>query len=622
MFNQLNLSGGYQPPTEGFSKAQAIEDGIERASGPFTDPVAYTLGYLKRAVEDVSAVDEDLGSTLSDIADDLARFMEDQIMLMFKNWEVEQVRRDDMLVEQHNKVYATIGKQQALPSALLRMAAETPSPQKSASGDGTIASTVVEDGQRQQHHHHQSEQPQRAVQVKPARGEQDPAKQVSCGLYLIMEALQAKLQAEAAVAHYHVKSNNTLFTLASAPNHKPHTRSIPAHSGVAGAVFSSGIAINLPDMDDETRAMYYKDAHGKKHDADYGVDEHRAPVVDNVLAFPVWSAGKVVGVVEVINKRQGNRAWNGADEGFVYAAAQLVSHLFSYCTANVVNLAPFSPQQLRSVRPLTNLQEVGLDVTDLELKSLVSQLILRADEVHTQLSKDGEKLKEKTAGVSLTSNLKEVHAYMQNLEDSYRNGLNSVVVADREVLSLQDELSKRNQRIRILEENLNYVNEQLVALKSRSSKSEQPVAGHEYNTRNYSNETLALGTTQQGTLVRSPRSGGKHVQVTSPRQQQQLQKQLSNASLSRSSGGGVGGGLSNRTLEGAVSFVAAANAAMLTVSRMGTRKVLAPIDGSPSQAVHQNHYQRHRMSISSRTPVVGGSLTKSLGSLYKKHRMN
>eukprot|EP00759_Apiculatamorpha_spiralis_P008680 PhF_6_TR15617/c0_g1_i1/m.24228 len=462
-----------------FDRDKAKIDGIEPERGCYSEDLAFGFGYLRQTIGEVAAMDNALAQSLASTVNSLKQAVERQITMLFTYWDVKNQERDKMLRDAQMDVYASLVPKSLLENYLPGSMARSTTPPGSPSAQNLSLprgnNFVV-----QKH--------------------DDPYKQLSCSIYVILESLMFQLQADTAVAYFHVKSSNTLHAVGAAPDFRSQgpKRSIAAHQGVAGAVFMSGIALSLPAIDDNTKALYYKD--DRKEGITY--------VVDSVLSFPIWGGGKPIGVVEILNKRGGNLSWKPGDESLALGAATLLGHLFQYLPVSFANQHPYNPAPLRSIRQLHTLAEHGLDVHEYELDSISSQLILRGDITGNTLArvdpKDSEKLKnhEKTTTVT-TPNLKEFHSYLANLELSYRNGLNSVVVADKELQSLQDELAKRNHKIRILEDNLNYVNDQFLALKAKLSPSENPVTGHEANYKNYEKD----GKDKKSSSVDSGRRG-------------------------------------------------------------------------------------------------------------------
>lgn len=337
----------------------------------------------------------------------------------------------------------------------------------------------------------------------------------------------AKLQCDAAVAYYYVKSSNVLHAVGAAPDFRSRgsKRQVPAHQGVQGAVFTSGIALSLSSIDDDTRGLYFKD---RKEIMEYSVD--------NVAVFPIRAGGTSIGVVECINKRGGNLTWSPTDESFICSAATMLSHLMQYCNVNFATAPVFVPSALRNIRQLSTLHDSGLDITEFELDSLSSQLVLR-----DELSGGGSLRADKAQSIT-TPNLKEVHSYLTNLELSYRNGLNTVVVTDKEVTTLQEELTKRNHRIRLLEENINYLNDQLVAVRTRVSPHFAPVPGHDLNFRNYTDtkeKTEKKLTMREAVTMATTANGFADILNPKPAKLAPLPRQGHTSSVAPTLGGGL-----------------------------------------------------------------------------------
>jgi hypothetical protein len=300
------------------------------------------------------------------------------------------------------------------------------------------------------------------------------AKYTMASMYLIAEAAAATVKAERAIVYGFYRTSNVLKGICTVP-HSVLKVAMASHSGVPGVVFSSGIAFSI-SIESEEQLPLVK----------YG-DEMLGTDSKNVICFPILDRTmQPIGVVELTNKLHGKVMWNEADESVVYHAALLLSHVMTaYPEVDLISSPAFDPSHsLHPTKPWqledSLLASLGLEIPSAILDSSHPQLVLRSGAKETlgsamlanppnaraptattpTLGKEHERAK----AVVTSSSLKEVYSYVSTLEESYRQGLNNFVHADKDRKLLSDEIQRKNHAIRILEENKTSLEDSVTAL--------------------------------------------------------------------------------------------------------------------------------------------------------------
>ncbi|MDJ0870085.1 MAG: ATP-binding cassette domain-containing protein [Myxococcota bacterium] len=108
----------------------------------------------------------------------------------------------------------------------------------------------------------------------------------------------------------------------------PHEIRIPRDAGIAGAVVSSGIGLNIPDAYEDPR--FYR-----------GVDEETGFRTRSILAVPLRTAeGEVFGVAELLNKLSGDAFDEGDRRRFEDLTASMSAILRSWSRLRAASGAP------------------------------------------------------------------------------------------------------------------------------------------------------------------------------------------------------------------------------------------------------------------------------------------
>ena len=574
------------PAAPGGSQGACVSPLQDQAltSPPFTDSVQDAITDLRRGLAEAEAsLPDGEARKLQAQADAVVSVFEQQVLLMFRNWNVHKadqaghLRKADM--DTVNRLRAEMGSpyeglpgpgiaipdstsHPSHPHTLLQGLNVGPSPLRGLAGSGddtqevaaaaaaAAAATVAS----------AAPQPSGGNGVRGAAGggggggRADLRRGAAVALHLHLSALATRVQAQQAVLYLYDKTTATLRSACSVPPGVSVT--VPAHLGVQGAVFHSSVAFNLGGVEDEAQPLVKS------------ADLQAGRVTHTILAFPLVSGTQrgALGLVEVVNKRGGAK-WTAADEAVAYHASSTLYHIVRQLPQELVaSLDSASPVPgvgcLAAAAAAAASGGVADDVVDgaagcgdaggeaaaasgggkqakqqrrreagragrkvpaaaaaaaadagpaedeggegggggaaadaaSDLRREVGQLAVGsvAQTSRTQLvfrPERGQKVDTanvKGAPLTDTNNVKELHSYLQTLEESYRRGLNQYVLVDSEKREVLLEVGKKTQRIRVLEENITYLTKQNSVLQSRSSLPAGGIPpGHAPNYHNY-----------------------------------------------------------------------------------------------------------------------------------------
>eukprot|EP01062_Namystynia_karyoxenos_P074237 TRINITY_DN71100_c0_g1_i1.p1 TRINITY_DN71100_c0_g1~~TRINITY_DN71100_c0_g1_i1.p1 ORF type:complete len:705 (+),score=232.49 TRINITY_DN71100_c0_g1_i1:76-2190(+) len=453
-------------------------------SPPFSQGVIDCLYHLRTSIEDVSALDESLGTLLRDTANELAREFEMQVMMMFSNWEVAENRRRELL---RREKIAKDPAERLRKQAAADREAMSPSAPKSGKLQFDLDAELEAERQRAQEGPQLKAKQRSRMQsdrVAHSHGADGRAKELrrsmATTLSVVLRALVDKVQAQRASLYLFHRTSSTLRSVVSSPDLAAKQVIIPSHTGAAGNVFTSGVAFNIGCVDEHMQSLC------KVTDQLTGVH------TKNLLAFPVIGgcAKQSVGVLELQNKANGSRRWTEEDEFTVYHTAQLLHQIITQYPHEI-----FHELDLKTAVQIGGAVEANIATPDEQAKDLDlvaaaeaqvdadsdnrrvekvaitqnyrAQLVFRTDATAKLL--DPGKVAAVGAPVVNSTNLKEVHSYLTNLEESYRSGLNQYVTVEKEKSALQEELQRKIQRIRVLDENVAYLDTQLRHVKAKDA---------------------------------------------------------------------------------------------------------------------------------------------------------
>ena len=468
-------------------------------SPPFTDEVAEAVADATRVLqqEEGEAPQHSTPATLlpafKEVLQRLVAAFEKQTLLMFGHWHVEEAKREAYLQESNMHVVDQLRREmgspyQGKPAPLSPHMTNLLVGAEGVGGAVSVPpSTLFRDAVTPGY-----------TAPAPGRKGRNPKGDLKRGacltLHLHLSALATQVQASQAVLYLYDKTTSTLRSLSSVPHGINVT--VPSHLGVQGAVFNSSVAFNLNKVEEDA-APLLKSADSQAH-----------RITKNFLAFPLISGTQrsAIGVVELVNKRGGAK-FTSTDEATAYHTASTLFHIVKQLPAETLqglNSSSTTPllAQLAPSHDLNLTQPIKPEDIP-EERDETSTSPKRKDEVEegsappvgqtsrTQLvfrPEAGAKLDvtssgSKSAPVTDCGNVKELHNYLQTLEDSYRRGLNKYVLIDAEKQSIIDDLARKTQRIRVLEENATYLGGQIQQL--QNGRDSGVVAGHTANFNNF-----------------------------------------------------------------------------------------------------------------------------------------
>jgi len=498
-----SAANGTPPPNElgserGSQRSADDEDGVG-LSPPFTQGVSDCLYHLRTVIEDIAPlIDFYQAQSLRDIAHDLAVEIELQIMMMFENWGVAENRRRELLRKEK------IAKD---PGERLRRQAQVDRPSgKNTKLQFDLGAELEASGDQQKSADQGPPCPQRATKVRTKQTtdyrsdvkQRDLRRALASTLAMVLHALGSKVQAQRGTLYLYDRTTSTLRSVCTVPDPSEKQIIIPSHTGAAGSVFTSAVAFNVSNVDEHMQSVCKV------------TDSLTGCVTKNLLAFPVvgGSSKQPLGVIEMNNKAGGTRKWNEQDEFMMYNTANLLHQLFLQYpsevfsdleprAAQVIALSAIngSPTDDQLDLNAAALNAMGSDSTEqrnrvgqgVVTQNYRAQLVFRTETGAPGKMPDPSKMAGGGAPVVNSVNLKEVHSYLTNLEESYRSGLNQYVTVEKEKCRLQEDLQRKIQRIRVLDENVVYLDNQLRMARAREAgrSATEHIDGHESNYRNY-----------------------------------------------------------------------------------------------------------------------------------------
>eukprot|EP01006_Ploeotia_vitrea_P014466 TRINITY_DN3909_c0_g1_i1.p1 TRINITY_DN3909_c0_g1~~TRINITY_DN3909_c0_g1_i1.p1 ORF type:complete len:546 (-),score=71.39 TRINITY_DN3909_c0_g1_i1:83-1720(-) len=396
---------------------------------PFTDNLAQSLEELNTTIEKAE-IDDQIREQLFDCLDNVVGHVEAQVMLMFENWEImEEEKREALLKEREKYVGEASLRGEDLRAVI---ASSAISPRGGAA----------------------SPKKQQAAAASPSKKgknvEESSLRALNTALYICLEALATTLKAERASVMIHHKLNNTLKSVCTVPAHLKKQQ-LPSHSGVVGMVYSSGVAFNAVTLDEEAQ-LFLKP-----------VDQQTGCTTKNMLVLPIRDANHIVGVLELCNKLGGASPFDEHDERAAFTYTHLLLYFFTHYPRidyinNTFPACQFDPSQsLHILEPWQPVEELVHSLPN-NIKNMQQQQAIFRTDRGRDLNQTVKTIREhdKTDVLHLAA-LKEIYSYLSNLEESYRQGLNQFVQADKERRTLSEELQKKAHKIRVLEENVSFL---------------------------------------------------------------------------------------------------------------------------------------------------------------------
>lgn len=422
---------------------------------PFTPEVLSCIENLRNAIEELTSIDTDLASTMTALTNQLVSTLEDQMMLVFANIALKSRQDQEDLLRQQREDLSLLEYYQSIvgDSATMKVDPNT----KKVSVHGRLHGDLESD-------------------IAPQNGTLmpvDPAQKcLLTGLHLLLESTGYQLQAERTILYVAQRGTGTLRVVSSAPNIRPAQQGafIASHQGVIGSVFSTGVAIRADSFDEETQKNYV-----------HPLDKQLGLSTYNTLVFPVLdpSSGAPVAVIECANKLRG-APFTPTDEVLLHHACTLVWYLLCYHEVDFFNGMIFNPAPLHTLRPFRpSIHSEELDAYPGATGARKPQLVVRInkkmgkekkiDLPHTVRGKTQNV--DSAVEVATIFNVRELRSYLTQMEETHRRVMSDVLQArDREDV-LREEVGKKSHRIRLLEENAQFLHESLVEAKRAMNNS-------------------------------------------------------------------------------------------------------------------------------------------------------
>eukprot|EP00906_Rhabdomonas_costata_P034668 RCo048760 len=323
-----------------------------------TDECASALATLRDLI--VGKLESSLERKLLAQLHAVERAFEDQIMCIFANVAHGDKEKQSRLLKKPSPADQLAVSQQESSGHLNPLVAQTSaSPRVALAGTTTFASSTRTEKQGR---------------PRKAQPHDVMSKHLTAAIYLLAEAVAARVRAERAVVYIYYRTSNILKSICTVPHNLPKV-TVPSHSGTAGLVFSSGVGLSVAVETEEQQPLVKT------------MDELLGTETKNVLCFPVLDRTlQAVGILECANKTHGRDLWTERDEAVVYHAALILSHLIcAYPEVDLLSTPPFDPANSFHTHQSWSLDDnLGLDLgpsfpaTAAALDSNHPQLVLRS----------------------------------------------------------------------------------------------------------------------------------------------------------------------------------------------------------------------------------------------------
>eukprot|EP00668_Euglena_longa_P035494 GGOE01045593.1.p1 GENE.GGOE01045593.1~~GGOE01045593.1.p1 ORF type:complete len:536 (-),score=184.89 GGOE01045593.1:326-1933(-) len=431
----------------------------------FTEEVNASLTDLRNVIVQCGRRDEDLRQRLSDAMAAVTMRFEEQVMLMFENFAVLDKEQQQQLLQRETHEAIDRARGASWPDVSGTDEAREPNQESEFFDTNQTFPTEVPDAaptspQRMK------ERASRVDKRKTAPLEM-AHRHLACGLYLALEALASTVKAERCSLYLHYKTTNVLKSICTVPHNQKKIQ-VSAHSGLLGLSFTSCVAFNLK-LDEGDRITYVK-----------SIDQQLGTITQNILCFPIRNARmQPIGLLELSNKMRGTGSWTELDEGLALHVSPILAYFVSrYDRTDFLNIAAFDPSpSLHTIEPWAPSMEDQHPEIPSDVKSTDGiQLMFRnrsGDELAKSLRAFREQVADKSQSVMPSGSLKEIHSYLMTLEESYRQGLNQYAQLEKDRQKQQEELQRRSHKIRVLEDNVAYLEDIIKELKSHAEAAPQ-----------------------------------------------------------------------------------------------------------------------------------------------------
>eukprot|EP00998_Keelungia_sp_KM082_P008840 NODE_501_length_1865_cov_51.333142_g493_i0.p1 GENE.NODE_501_length_1865_cov_51.333142_g493_i0~~NODE_501_length_1865_cov_51.333142_g493_i0.p1 ORF type:complete len:583 (-),score=79.03 NODE_501_length_1865_cov_51.333142_g493_i0:57-1805(-) len=280
---------------------------------------------------------------------------------------------------------------------------------------------------------------------------------LSTTVYLVLEALSSAVRAQRGVLWFRSEFSDELVASVLVGTKimrgmKPFR--IPSSSGVAGAVTTTGVAVNACS-----------------HDDDNPIDANVSVLPDSarcLLCLPIFRRYQqanraTIGCIQLINKNGGMGQFTPQDETLVYSTAQLLSHILSTYQDTLTEMEKkvFDPAALAKRQTYSTANASVEAVPSKIIGHYPAQLIYRA--MGYLAAKEMQSTK---TYISTEGRLKEVDGEITHLEASWKNSV-------AEVEDLRRLLEGRNREVMELQNKSGFLPATITPLREASADSKR-----------------------------------------------------------------------------------------------------------------------------------------------------
>jgi hypothetical protein len=429
---------------------------------PFTNDVLQTLELLRRAIADVSVIDAQAADTLTAITDDLVINLENQMLLVFANVGIKRKQDEEALLKSRSD------------ASLLQSYRE-------ACGSSTEVQIDAASGKLHV--------PNMREPVPTLKSFSEPAalsvdvnaqRTLLASVHMLLESLGHTIGTERNCLYLSQRGTGTLRIISSAPDIGPARRGafVPAHQGIVGAVFSTGVAIRADSPAQDTLRVTVEP-----------IDVQLGFKTRNFITFPVLdkSTNLPVAVIECANKVGG---FSAADETTMTHACRLMWYLICYHDIDFHNGMIFNPAPLHNIRPykVDTFEDLKLlpgaaaaiqpqlvvrlptHRPETTVETVAKQLGLAQPTGEIPLAVKGYHTPENAVDSDSVKVVRELKSYITKVEDAHKDAMNELVRSQQRETSLREEVAKKSNKLRVLEDNATALHDQLMEAKQSVNK--------------------------------------------------------------------------------------------------------------------------------------------------------
>ena len=271
---------------------------------------------------------------------------------------------------------------------------------------------------------------------------------VACATTLFVESLSYLLGADRATLFVHQPESEMLqaVVLINSPEFVPRQIAVPQNKGLAGAVFSSGCALNVHATYAGQNLKQLRDSCNVKLR------------VQNMLCFPVYdvTGRRVIGCIQFLNKMKGDVNFNDEDEVTVVSSLKQLGYLMQRYKVDLSKTV-FPTDSLHRIIPysdrcdLTPILEGMNEFSDV-MNYKPKQLIFRS-KTSGHFMRYSQLVKASPVSLGQTS-LVEVDGYMKGLEDCWKKTTDEWIAMESDQDGARHEAKRRRRKLKNTEEAL------------------------------------------------------------------------------------------------------------------------------------------------------------------------